>query len=106
MDETGRRIQPEFEITPAMLAEGVDALCLFRLSEDQPEDIVEAVFRAMRPLEGRFSPLVDECLPSHGDCNFSTKNERRIDEQALCYKRATHAIYAVVLEFEHPLGRE
>lgn len=37
----------EIEITPEMIAAGVDALCLFEMSQDDLEVIATTVFRAM-----------------------------------------------------------
>ena len=50
-----------------MLAAGINALCLFDLSQDRPEDIVDEIYRSMRPLEWGRTTLVDVGLTAFGD---------------------------------------
>ena len=62
---TGRCL--EIEVTPAMLAAGINALCLFDLSQDRPEDIADEIYRSMRTLERGCTTLVDKGLSAFGD---------------------------------------
>ena len=92
------------EITPEMIAAGVNALCLFRLSEDCLEEVADEIYRSMRPLEGRSVPAIEEALPNSGDCHFSSEDEDRVDKQTLRNEGTADAIWAIMQKRERPLG--
>lgn len=95
MTVTGRPLT-KVVITPEMIEAGADALCLFNLSEDRPEDIAHEVYRAMRLLEGRFAALRGKTLPTFADSLVPTECEDRADKQALAGQRAADTIVRVV----------
>lgn len=91
---TGRR--KEIEITPEMIEAGADALCLFNLGEDRPEEIARELYRVMRLLEGRFAALCGEALSAHPDGLISPVGQSRADKQALAGERAAETIVRIV----------
>lgn len=93
---------PAFEITALMLKAGAAELCLFRLREDRPEHIVEAVYRAMRGLEGKLAPLAGEVLSASADRLVASPSQHGANQQALGQESASDAVWSLIQELKHP----